>query len=550
MESPRSKTPSAKPRTGSKSEAATASMIMSSHAAAIALLIPAAVGGAIAAPYFSAWSESLVDLMMVSTAFVLCGVGVAIEGVAAGLSYFAAPENGFMGSLVVHTLQSLCAAVCIGYATYALILFLGWSGFWDVLEHEDVDPNERVMLWTDVKASDKKKNSDYTGPRLECRVKLPFTEKLFGHLIENQHDLPLLHMMVSATCVLVPLAFMVYASFLYAPFWLACFMGFGVYQYVRVQFFMNGLLHFRHFTSHRPLFKSRWLNVLPNLYLDPLMGIPPLVFLLHHPIMHHMANNGIYDISTTEPYQRDSWLSYANYWLRFQLGAYIELPMYAWNSKRYGWFFGTLATITTFFLAVQYLADTQSGYATFCVFFMPWIYDHATDASRNWCQHLFVVDYDDPAPVETLFDYNCGLAYNLVDSLENRTQYNEGYHVIHHAWGGHHWSQVPDQFYECVDKLATNDNENTMCITFVRSDIWEVWRHVVARKLPKLVKNHYVHIPTRARPSPPTVGEVVTKLEARLNKLDQRWRKGPSEQAKKRKLFQRQKSQNLGPMLG
>mmetsp|Transcript_7400 Transcript_7400/g.18193 ORF Transcript_7400/g.18193 Transcript_7400/m.18193 type:complete len:179 (+) Transcript_7400:674-1210(+) len=74
------------------------------------------------------------------------------------------------------------------------------------------------------------------------------------------------------------------------------------------------LLHYRHFVSHRPLFEHKALNVLSNLYLDPLMGIPPLVFLLHHPVMHHVAINGAKDISSTEPYQRDNWWSFAAYW--------------------------------------------------------------------------------------------------------------------------------------------------------------------------------------------------------------------------------------------
>jgi hypothetical protein len=45
-----------------------------------------------------------------------------------------------------------------------------------------------------------------------------------------------------------------------------------------------------------------------------------------------------YDISSTESYKQDSWVAFANYWFRFQILAYLELPLYALQSKRKAWF--------------------------------------------------------------------------------------------------------------------------------------------------------------------------------------------------------------------
>ena len=439
-------------------------------------------------------------------------------------------------AIVVGFLGAFVAAAAV---MWAAVLFFGVSGFWKVLRHETVDMKAKVKTWKEVEAHDKGKNQDYTGPRLESPVKLPFTEYLFGPLLNDQRDLPLLHVLVSSTFVIIPMAALVYTLFMYANFYVACFFGLGVYQFVRIYFFMHSMLHFRHFSSHRPLFKINALNYLSNIYLDPFMGIPPLVFVLHHTVMHHIGNNGFYDITTTEPYQRDSWVAFANYWFRFQVLAYLELPWFAWKTGRKVWFLMTILFIGSFFYLLAYLTDSYSGWATFCVFGAPWLLDHADDGKRNWCQHLFVVQYDSKAPADTFWDLNCGLAYNLIDSLENRQQFNEGYHVVHHAFGGIHWSTIPDMCYDQMAKMASNKND-LLCITFLDSSIWEVWTHVASNKLAQLVKHKFVHVPTAARPEPPTVEEIVTELQSRLQPLDFGKRKASEKQTQKRKQWQRQ----------
>ncbi|KAJ8601032.1 hypothetical protein CTAYLR_007961 [Chrysophaeum taylorii] len=421
-------------------------------------------------------------------------------------------------AMTLGVVRMLCFFVACAVATWAGIVVLGLLGFWKVLEHEEVDTSAPVMTWPNVAASNKKKNSDFVGPRLECPVRFGFTEPLFGPLLRDKRDLPLLHLLVACCCVLVPMALVTYWLFLQAPFSVAVAFGGGAYQFVRVRFFMNGMLHFRHFTSHAPLFEWRALNILPNIFLDPLMGIPPVVFLLHHPVMHHVGNNGYYDVSSTEPFLRDSWIAFANYWLRFQIGAYVELPLYALQTGRTDWCLTAVAFIGSFFYVVRWLATNVSGWATFFVFGAPWLYDHATDAVRNWCQHLFVVQPDAPNPPASVFDFNSGLAYNIIDSLENRTQFNEGYHVVHHAASGTHWSDIPNSFYAHVEKLKTHDAD-VMFLTFARTSVWDVWAHVACGKLPQYVKNHFIHIPTRARPDPPTIAHVVAELKSRLEPI-------------------------------
>jgi hypothetical protein len=219
----------------------------------------------------------------------------------------------------------------------------------------------------------------------------------------------------------------------------------------------------------------------------------------------------------------------------------VELPLFAWKTDRKQWFWAAIFVIGSFFYVLAHLSLTYSGYATLCVFGLPWCFDHADDGMRNWCQHLFAVQYDSQAPVENFWDFNCGHAYILVDSVENRQQFNEGYHVVHHAHGGKHWSEMPNYFYEQVQKMK-NYEKDLCCITWADSSIWEVWAHVASGKLDQLVKNKYVHIPTKARPEPPTIREVVDELTARLQPLDFHKRKDPEAQTQKRKRYQRQAS--------
>mmetsp|Transcript_7400 Transcript_7400/g.18192 ORF Transcript_7400/g.18192 Transcript_7400/m.18192 type:complete len:338 (+) Transcript_7400:927-1940(+) len=229
-------------------------------------------------------------------------------------------------------------------------------------------------------------------------------------------------------------------------------------------------------------------------------------------------------------------------WFQFQVLAYVELPMFAWKMDRKQWFWATILVIGSFFYLLAHWSLTYSGWATFCVFGLPWCLDHADDEMRNWCQHLFVVQYDSPAPCNSVWDVNCGHAYVLIDSVENRKQFNEGYHVVHHANGGKHWSEMPNVFYKHVNEYMADYEEDLMCVVFADSSIWEVWSHVASGKLAQLIKNKYVHIPTKARPTAPTVGEVVEELTSRFQKLDISKRISSNPQAQKRRRFDRHDS--------
>lgn len=54
-----------------------------------------------------------------------------------------------------------------------------------------------------------------------------------------------------------------------------------------------------------------WLNSMAAHFLAPLYGVPSGLYSLHHMVMHHAeGNRAAYDLSSTEPYQRDNLLHF------------------------------------------------------------------------------------------------------------------------------------------------------------------------------------------------------------------------------------------------
>ena len=77
-----------------------------------------------------------------------------------------------------------------------------------------------------------------------------------------------------------------------------------------------------HFSAHVPIIKPTIFN---KLYIEyfccAFFGLPPGMYRFHHIVMHHKEDN-IHpkDLSSTMPYQRDSFVHFLHYWARFEFG--------------------------------------------------------------------------------------------------------------------------------------------------------------------------------------------------------------------------------------
>jgi hypothetical protein len=156
-------------------------------------------------------------------------------------------------------------------------------------------------------------------------VNLPRTryrafDRLLLKLINDPRDLPFLHFLIEATVVVVPIVLYLYLGS--APWFVA-----ALYVPFNILVFMDRFILILHNTSHRPLFKKeyRLLNYYLVWVLGPLFGESPETYFAHHIGMHHIEENLEDDLSSTMPYQRDSFLGWLKYFLEFFFAVIVEL---------------------------------------------------------------------------------------------------------------------------------------------------------------------------------------------------------------------------------
>lgn len=208
-----------------------------------------------------------------------------------------------------------------------------------------------------------------------------------------------------------------------------------------------------HYSAHRSLFDKKRggapLNYLPTHLICVFFGVPSGMYKLHHTVMHHTENNLFpYDISSTEPYQRDNVMHFLHYLLKYMIAAWAELPYYAFRRGRYA-LGAQCITSATAYLCSIYWMYSYKPVQTLWVFILPFCITSLALMLGNWSQHMFV---DPKKP-----DSNYGLTYNCVDVVDNQFSFNDGYHIVHHLNSKTHWTEMPQRFLDTIDKHAEED---------------------------------------------------------------------------------------------
>jgi fatty acid desaturase len=255
-----------------------------------------------------------------------------------------------------------------------------------------------------------------------------------------------------------------------------------------------------HFYSHRAVFKNAWLNSCVLTVLSPFFGVPCGLYYLHHVVMHHVEDNHAgRDLSSTEPYQRDSLLHFGLYWLRFVALVWFELPAYALRTRRYGLaFFSAWCTCAGAALVGTLLQADAYWHGAVWLFVMPTLLNSLLLMLGNWSQHIFI---DPDAPRS---DYH--LTYNVINSACNQRTFNDGYHTEHHLNSRKHWSELPSSFMSNLQRYAEED-----AIVFKDTDFISIGC-LVFRQRYDLLARHYVQL----RHPPRSVQEIEAKLRACL----------------------------------
>lgn len=360
-----------------------------------------------------------------------------------------------------------------------------------------------------VQVLDKISNSDLTAERNEYLFRTPYLVTALSSMLKDQRDLPMLCLQLNILEYVVPSILVVYGVNLWQPQLSLITRNLVGLAYVAILLgvFLERFILMMHFSAHRPIYKKEALNGMLIWWFAPFFGVPIGVYKLHHVIMHHLENNHDLDISSTERYQRDSLLHFLQYWARFAVGIWVDLPYYAYRTKRYHWC-RRLAVGLTMYVGGIYLLTYVNLLATLWCFVIPYLIVMTAFAFGNWAQHIFI----DPQDNES----NFALTYNCMDTPGNQTTFNDGYHVVHHLKAGLHWTEMPKYFHDTRELHFKSG-----ALTFRGIHFMDVGIFVMTGQLRKLAK-HYVHL--GPEDSAPTFEEIEEKFRSWLKPI----RPGPS----------------------
>ena len=177
-------------------------------------------------------------------------------------------------------------------------------------------------------------------------------------------------------------------------------------QRLQYALFLQRFILCLHYSEHRRIFKKQYafLNGYLQNVVAPFMGMPSGMYNLHHVVMHHKENNIMpWDLSSTEPYQRDSILHWLHYLFRFMVGAWVELPYYAVKRGKPGLAAFAVGCACFYFGSVSLLRTFVSASATFWVFMVPMPITSMALMFGNWSQHIYV----DPKVAERRTSDSC-----------------------------------------------------------------------------------------------------------------------------------------------
>lgn len=262
--------------------------------------------------------------------------------------------------------------------------------------------------------------------------------KVFRHMLLDPRDEPLLLAIFNISVTVIPAA----AALLLLP--PSNWLGLAYLVTMYVLWGARFLLAF-HYSAHRRLFCEDYslLNYWNEWVLAPMFGIPCGVYTTHHCAMHHTEDNSEWDLSSTEPYQRDNFLHFLAYWLRHALCSLVELPLYCIRRQRWD-LLGKLVLGGVLWITVVTAMYGVAPVQTKWILIIPYLVTSFLLMFGNWSQHIFV----DPTKPDS--DYT--LTYNCVAHADNQQTFNDGYHSIHHLNSRTHWSEMPQKFLDTIDK--------------------------------------------------------------------------------------------------
>lgn len=304
-------------------------------------------------------------------------------------------------------------------------------------------------------------------------------DKYFVTKIRDERDLPFIHLIIKMTLILIPSVILLYSPLLKGNYWWAWA---AFHLFLTIAIFLGPYTLMLHNTSHRPFFKKEneiWNKYIPWI-LGPMLGQSPELYFIHHMGMHHNEGNMPEDKSSTMPFQRDSFLGFLHYYLRFLFIGILELAQYFFGKKRKSLGIKAARAEFTYLSILVLLCIFVNLGATMTIFIIPLLIIRLAMMSGNWGQHAFV-DQNDPDN-----DYTSSIT--CINSGYNQKCFNDGYHIGHHLVPNMHWTDMPVEFQDNLQKYSDNKS-----LIFVGLDFQLVWVLLMVKRYDVLAK-HLVNI--------------------------------------------------------
>jgi len=270
-------------------------------------------------------------------------------------------------------------------------------------------------------------------------------DRFWLKIMNDKRDLPFIYLLTKIHLLVVPPAILLFTTLLTGWYWWAVAVP---YFYISQLYFKGRFGLMFHCLCHRKTFKAPWQQPLHSYItwiICPLFGHAPEGYFSHLMGMHHIENNMPDDTSSTMSYQRDSLRGFLAYFFRFIFRGVTDTIHYLFVRKRkklcqrltIGEYVYLLFCIGMCFINLK---------ATFVVFIVPLLFARLVMMLGNWAQHSFI----DATEPENLYRNSI----NCINTVYNRTCWNDGYHIIHHLRPGMHYTDMPGEFLKRKDEFA------------------------------------------------------------------------------------------------
>src|SRR5882724_13531657 len=284
-----------------------------------------------------------------------------------------------------------------------------------------------------------------TDPVYISKEKFSQFEKFWLRFMNDQRDLPFIHLLTAIHILVIPVAILLYTPALQGWYW---WLAYIPYFYISQMYFKGRFGLMLHCISHRKLFKKghTWLYNYIIWFVCPFFGHTPETYFVHHMAMHHVENNMLDDASSTLPFKRDSLVDFLKYLGRFLFLGFRDTFMYLFDRKRKKLYMRLSFGEISFYILCIAMCFVNLK-ATIFIFIIPFIFARVVMMLGNWTQHSFI-DKNDP-------ENNFTSAINCVNTPYNKMCWNDGYHTVHHLRPAMHYTEIPVEFLKIKDEMAS-----------------------------------------------------------------------------------------------